>query len=107
MNAHAGIPITLSLVYMEVGRRLGLTLVGCNFPGHFMLRLAGNEMQLFIDAFQVRANTVRSAHRCVCANVVNLCFLVISVCICVKYFCLVSNHMVWQMQYPNGLVPRC
>src|SRR5690242_5838219 len=33
-----GIPITLALVYMEVGRRAGVPLVGVGFPGHFLLR---------------------------------------------------------------------
>lgn len=33
-----GIPITLALVYMEVGRRAGVPLDGVGFPGHFLLR---------------------------------------------------------------------
>jgi regulator of sirC expression with transglutaminase-like and TPR domain len=37
LDRHVGIPITLSLVLMEVGRRLGLPLVGIGFPGHFMV----------------------------------------------------------------------
>ncbi|PNW76972.1 hypothetical protein CHLRE_11g483200v5 [Chlamydomonas reinhardtii] len=38
VERRVGIPITLSLVYMEVGRRLGLTLRGVNLPGHFMIQ---------------------------------------------------------------------
>ena len=34
-----GIPITLSVVYLEVGRRVGLALEGVPFPGHFLVRL--------------------------------------------------------------------
>ena len=33
-----GIPITLSVLYMEVAKRLGLKVVGVGFPGHFMVR---------------------------------------------------------------------
>jgi regulator of sirC expression with transglutaminase-like and TPR domain len=36
-----GIPITLSIIYMHVGRRLGLWLEGVNFPGHFLVRCKG------------------------------------------------------------------
>lgn len=33
-----GIPITLALLYMEVGRRLGFPLFGVGMPGHFLLK---------------------------------------------------------------------
>lgn len=36
-----GIPITLSIVYLHVGRRVGLWLEGINFPGHFLVRCKG------------------------------------------------------------------
>ena len=38
LERRIGIPITLSLVYMEVARRAGLSLDGVNFPGHFLVR---------------------------------------------------------------------
>jgi regulator of sirC expression with transglutaminase-like and TPR domain len=38
MDRRIGIPITLSLVYMEVARRAGLTVEGVNYPGHFLVR---------------------------------------------------------------------
>jgi regulator of sirC expression with transglutaminase-like and TPR domain len=38
IDRRTGIPITLSLVYMEVGRRAGLHIDGVNFPGHFLVR---------------------------------------------------------------------
>jgi regulator of sirC expression with transglutaminase-like and TPR domain len=38
IERRTGIPITLSLVYMEVGRRAGLRIDGINFPGHFLVR---------------------------------------------------------------------
>ncbi len=33
-----GLPITLSLLYMEIGRRLGLKIEGVGLPGHFVIR---------------------------------------------------------------------
>lgn len=34
----AGIPISLSLVYLEVASRVGLKMAGVNLPAHFMIR---------------------------------------------------------------------
>jgi regulator of sirC expression with transglutaminase-like and TPR domain len=39
LDRRRGIPITLSVVYMEVGRRAGLDVDGVNFPGHFLVRV--------------------------------------------------------------------
>jgi regulator of sirC expression with transglutaminase-like and TPR domain len=33
-----GIPISLAVVILEVGRRAGIALAGVSFPGHFLLR---------------------------------------------------------------------
>ena len=41
LERRTGIPITLSVVYMEVARRAGVSLEGVNFPGHFLLRVRG------------------------------------------------------------------
>jgi regulator of sirC expression with transglutaminase-like and TPR domain len=38
LDRRTGIPITLSVVYLEIGRRAGLRLDGVNFPGHFLVR---------------------------------------------------------------------
>jgi regulator of sirC expression with transglutaminase-like and TPR domain len=46
-----GIPLTLSIVYLEVGRRLGLDLKGVSFPGHFLVKLALRRGQLVLDPF--------------------------------------------------------
>ena len=56
IDRRTGIPITLSLVYLEVARRAGLPVEGVNFPGHFLLRCrAGREHiyaeDLIIDPF--------------------------------------------------------
>jgi regulator of sirC expression with transglutaminase-like and TPR domain len=50
LERRTGIPITLALVYIEVGRRLGLPMVGVGFPGHFLVKLAGDE-DIVIDPF--------------------------------------------------------
>ena len=51
MDRHLGIPITLSLVYMEVGHRLGLPAEGVGLPGHFIVRIDGEGEGLYVDAF--------------------------------------------------------
>ena len=51
MDRKTGIPITLSVVYMEVGRRIGLPLEGVSFPGHFLVRLRLNRGTLILDPF--------------------------------------------------------
>ena len=38
IERRTGIPITLSLVYMEVAQRAGVHVDGVNFPGHFLVR---------------------------------------------------------------------
>jgi regulator of sirC expression with transglutaminase-like and TPR domain len=38
MERRTGIPITLSLLYMEVAARAGVLVDGVNFPGHFLVR---------------------------------------------------------------------
>ena len=38
LDRRTGIPITLSLVYLEIARRAGLHVDGVNFPGHFLVR---------------------------------------------------------------------
>ena len=50
LKRRLGIPITLSLVYMEVGRRVGVPMEGVGLPGHFLMRHA-EEPGLFVDAF--------------------------------------------------------
>lgn len=46
-----GIPITLSILYMELGRAAGLKLEGVSFPGHFLVRLPLNSGTVFIDVY--------------------------------------------------------
>ena len=46
-----GSPITLSILYMELGRRIGLPLEGVSFPGHFLVRLQLRGGMLVLDPF--------------------------------------------------------
>jgi regulator of sirC expression with transglutaminase-like and TPR domain len=52
LDRKLGIPITLSVVYMEVARRVGFSLVGVGMPGHFLLKHHGREAgEILIDCF--------------------------------------------------------
>lgn len=51
LERRTGIPITLSVLYIEVARRLGLTLYGVGFPGHFLVKHVGTEEEIVIDPF--------------------------------------------------------
>ena len=46
-----GIPITLAILYMEIGRRIGLPLEGVSFPGHFLVRMRLRGGMLVLDPF--------------------------------------------------------
>ena len=50
IERRTGIPITLSVVYLEVGWRLGLPLVPVSFPAHFLVASTGAK-RVFIDPF--------------------------------------------------------
>lgn len=51
LSRRLGIPITLSVVAMEVGRRLDIGLHGIGMPGHFLVRDAGHP-DAFYDPFR-------------------------------------------------------
>ena len=46
-----GLPITLSVVYMSIGRRLGMPLFGVGLPGHFIVKWEDQNTRLLIDPF--------------------------------------------------------
>lgn len=50
LERRKGIPITLGVVWMAVGRRVGLNVEGIGFPGHFMVRVGGSAGR-YIDVF--------------------------------------------------------
>ena len=51
LDRKTGIPITLSVIYIEVARRLGLPLVGVGFPGHFLVKHVGPDGEKVLDPF--------------------------------------------------------
>jgi regulator of sirC expression with transglutaminase-like and TPR domain len=51
IDRKTGIPITLGVLYMELGRRVGLPLEGVSFPGHFLVRLQLRGGTLVLDPF--------------------------------------------------------
>jgi len=51
LDRRLGIPISLSIVYMEVARRISFDVRGVGFPGHFIVKCATKERETFIDPF--------------------------------------------------------
>jgi regulator of sirC expression with transglutaminase-like and TPR domain len=51
LATRTGLPITLAIVYMEVGWRLGLPIAGVALPGHFLARYAGPGVEIVVDPF--------------------------------------------------------
>ena len=51
IDRRIGIPISLAVIYMELGRRIGLPLEGISFPGHFLVRLRLRGGTLVLDPF--------------------------------------------------------
>lgn len=46
-----GNPIALCIIYILVGRRLGISIKGCNFPGHFLARVEHEDQLWLVDCF--------------------------------------------------------
>lgn len=46
-----GIPLSMAVVYMLVGWRLGMVIDGCHFPGHFLARFDAAGRSLYVDCF--------------------------------------------------------
>ena len=57
LERRTGLPIALSVIYIDVARRAGVPIEGVNFPGHFLVRYRGGERRadesrgLLIDPF--------------------------------------------------------
>nr|HEX4313748.1 transglutaminase-like domain-containing protein [Kofleriaceae bacterium] len=51
IDRRCGIPISLSVLFLEVSRRLGVLAQGVNFPGHFLVRVAIEDAWLFLDPY--------------------------------------------------------
>jgi regulator of sirC expression with transglutaminase-like and TPR domain len=51
LDRRTGIPITLSVVYLEVARRIGFPLHGVGMPGHFLVKYEGRDEEIVVDPF--------------------------------------------------------
>ncbi len=64
LDRKLGIPISLSVVWIEVARRVGLRLEGVGFPGHVLAKyVSPGGPEVFVDAFN--AGEMLSASECV------------------------------------------
>lgn len=51
LDRHAGLPITLSILYIELSRRVGVDAAGISLPGRFLVKFSGHFGQIFVDPF--------------------------------------------------------
>ena len=52
LDRKLGIPISLSLIYIEVARRRGLPVMGVSFPGHFLVKYRTDHNEILIDPYR-------------------------------------------------------
>jgi regulator of sirC expression with transglutaminase-like and TPR domain len=87
LDRRLGIPISLSLLFMEVARRVGLPLEGVGFPGHFLVKLRPElGPEVFIDPYN--GGELLSADECVAR------------------FKNVSHGRDFDVRYLQGVAPR-
>lgn len=51
LDRHAGLPITLSILYIEISRRMGIEASGISLPGRFLVKLTGAFGMIVVDPF--------------------------------------------------------
>lgn len=86
LTRRLGIPITLALVYIEVGQRAGLPLVGVGLPGHFLV--GHREVpDLYVDTFH--GGTLLTAEECRA-----------------RFHALTSPDTPWTSEYLTPVTPR-
>ena len=51
LDRKVGIPITLSIIYLDIGRRVGLPINGVGLPGHFVVQYGAHPEPFYIDPF--------------------------------------------------------
>lgn len=51
LDRHAGLPIALSIVYIEISRRLGISMTGVALPGRFLVKVSGAWGDILLDPF--------------------------------------------------------
>ena len=52
IDRRVGIPLTLSLIYMELAKGADLRLIGVGFPGHFLVKTQGETPVRLLDPFR-------------------------------------------------------
>jgi regulator of sirC expression with transglutaminase-like and TPR domain len=70
LDRKLGIPITLSILTMEVGRRVGLDIAGVGLPGHFIVSAAIGSRSVLLDPFHGGAELTPSTAADVAARAV-------------------------------------
>ena len=58
IDRRRGIPITLAVVYLSIGRRLGMPVEGVNAPGHFLVRHGDRVLDPFASGREVGPGTL-------------------------------------------------
>ncbi len=53
LDRKLGIPISLSVIYIEVARRINFPVMGVGFPGHFLVKHASDDHDVIIDPFNL------------------------------------------------------
>ncbi len=51
LDKHAGLPIALSILYIEMSRRMGVEASGVSLPGRFLVKFSGPFGQIVVDPF--------------------------------------------------------
>ncbi len=51
IDLRTGIPLTLSIIYLEIAKRIDFPMVGIGMPGHFIIRPDFDDAGIFVDAF--------------------------------------------------------
>ncbi len=51
LSRRLGVPISLSVVYIEIARRLARPVFGVGLPGHFIVMYEDHESRYFVDPF--------------------------------------------------------
>lgn len=67
IDRRTGIPITLTLVYIEIARRVGFPMYGVGLPGHFIAAHQTSGSRVFVDPF----NKGRVLGEAGCAEIVS------------------------------------
>jgi regulator of sirC expression with transglutaminase-like and TPR domain len=62
LERRLGVPITLSIIFIEVASRVGLPVQGVGFPGHFLVKYVAGAREVFVDPYH--GGDILSAEEC-------------------------------------------